>query len=1020
MIFKGNSARHSIDGSTINIDLTKLDINSKITRPVYTQNNEKDYLNPSVSQVLNTITRQEPFQIDKYWINQDFKANYNKDLREWYFSNFTQEETINLRNNYYSFIEENEINFYFFDWLENHCKENNIIKSINPLTRNNKTWKTTNNEIIISEYPPMTTIKIKIDNEEVEASPYKTINESEKEVSKKDIKKNHNQINFSNSMLKTMSKQLTRIEDKDTPSSSIVNSIPKPLVKPIYQLNTHIDSLKLGNESDSKIEEIKELLSKLTLGKPSINTIDTDDFSINKIKTHYPKTTTYYPRSSPADVLYEERGEVVQNSYSGSDICEWNIDGMSEQNILDFICQMSMAASAYKRRGNSDKATAMTLVQGFTGQLKGWWDKFWTQADREAILNVVKHETREEDAVATLIYTIIQHFVGDPNTFKDRAASQLANLYCPTMSDYRWYKDVFMSKITLREDRFQGFWKERFLAGLPKLFSEKVKIRLESHFGKPIPFNTLTYGQIHSIIIDTGIQACNDLLEIEDFKLQNKLRKETGTNKREIGNFCEQYGVEPIRAPSAIKRKNQRKQVSFQKPYKKSYNNYKKSYKKCFKKNKDYFEKPKTFNKPKSTKKNITCWKCGKACHFANKCKTQQKINELEIDESLKKTLIAIMINSESEEDDSTSEEDNNTEIIYQLEEDSSSSQLSQEDDCCLGPDLCTCNDCKTINMLTVDQTHALIELISQLEHGPIRIELISKLEELLKKDEKEQEEIKEIDLKEIYSRFRQPSPITIKDLQDEIKILKTEITNLKQDNISIEYRLLELEGKEKIREQQNLNIDKPFSSTPPKEDIDYLNLITTHKWHCNIKLLVKNEEFNIIALIDSGAEINCIQEGIIPFKYYEKTTQKVLSANNSHMKINYKLSSAKICKNKICYETSFVLVKNMNISCILGTPFLSLLYPFKVTSKGLETQVLGNTLCFEFIHPPKTRELNLLKENATSIIESKRKHINFLSKEIQYKRIEEQLQSKNIQETIKTINDKIKREICELNPTAF
>nr|KYP37047.1 hypothetical protein KK1_041798 [Cajanus cajan] len=311
----------------------------------------------------------------------------------------------------------------------------------------------------------------------------------------------------------------TRIEDRDTPSSSIVTSIPKPLVKPIYQLNTHIDSLKLGSESDSKIEEIKDLLSKLTLGKPSINTIDTNDFSVNKIKTHYPKTRTYYPRPSPADVLYEERGELVQNCYSGSDIVEWNIDGMSEQNLLDHICMMSMAASAYKRRGNSDKATALTIVQGFTSQLKGWWDNFWTQADRESILNAVKLETGEEDAVATLIYTIIQHFVGDLNTFKDRAASQLANLYCPTMSDYQWYRDIFMSKITLREDGFQGFWKERFLARLPKLFYEKVKIKLEIHFGKPIPFNTLMYGQIHSIIIDTGIQVCND------FKFQNKLRK---------------------------------------------------------------------------------------------------------------------------------------------------------------------------------------------------------------------------------------------------------------------------------------------------------------------------------------------------------------------------------------------------------------------------------------------------------------------------------------------------------------
>nr|KYP36859.1 hypothetical protein KK1_041991 [Cajanus cajan] len=137
-------------------------------------------------------------------------------------------------------------------------------------------------------------------------------------------------------------------------------------------------------------------------------------------------------------------------------------------------------------------------------------------------------------------------------------------------------------------------------------------------------------------------------------------------------------------------------------------------------------------------------------------------------------------------------------------------------------------------------------------------------------------------------------------------------------------------------------------------------------------------------------------------------------------MKINYKLSSAKICKNKICYETSFVLVKNMNIPCILGTPFLSLLYPFTVTEKGLETKILGNNLCFEFIYPPRSRELNLLKENSTSFITNKRKHINFLSKEIQYKRIEEQLQNKNLQETIKVINDKIEKEICELNPTAF
>ena len=75
------------------------------------------------------------------------------------------------------------------------------------------------------------------------------------------------------------------------------------------------------------------------------------------------------------------------------------------------------------------------------------------------------------------------------------------------MSDYRWYKDTFLSKVNLREDGFAGFWKERFLGGLPKLFAEKVKLNLEQHYDKLIQYDFLTYGQIRNIVIDTGIQV---------------------------------------------------------------------------------------------------------------------------------------------------------------------------------------------------------------------------------------------------------------------------------------------------------------------------------------------------------------------------------------------------------------------------------------------------------------------------------------------------------------------------------
>jgi len=77
-----------------------------------------------------------------------------------------------------------------------------------------------------------------------------------------------------------------------------------------------------------------------------------------------------------------------------------------------------------------------------------------------------------------------------------------------------------------------------------------------------------------------------------------------------------------------------------------------------------------------------------------------------------------------------------------------------------------------------------------------------------------------------------------------------------------------------------------------------------------------------------------------------------------------------------------------MNACMVLGTPFLTLLYPFQVTKKRLVTNTMGKEICFEFIKPLRTRKLNLLKESSISYIEGKRKKINLLSKEIRFKTI--------------------------------
>ena len=91
------------------------------------------------------------------------------------------------------------------------------------------------------------------------------------------------------------------------------------------------------------------------------------------------------------------------------------------------------------------------------------------------------------------------------------------------------------------------------------------------------------------------------------------------------------------------------------------------------------------------------------------------------------------------------------------------------------------------------------------------------------------------------------------------------------------------------------------------------------------VKIVVSPDyHFTVIAMIDSGADMNFIEEGLIPSKYFEKSTERLVSANGSQMKIKYELNNA-----HVCFKIPSVLVKNMTNKVILGLPFINALYPF-------------------------------------------------------------------------------------------
>ena len=174
-----------------------------------------------------------------------------------------------------------------------------------------------------------------------------------------------------------------------------------------------------------------------------------EEDQINRIK--YQKTwqqgiRNYYHRSTPPDLLYEER--LPQKAmYNDTFIYEWNIDGLSEHETLNVLWQMLIAYSTK----NDDHNATQLLISGFSGTLRSWWDNCLNEEEKKFLQNSTNDEG-EQNAIHRIVYTITKHFVGDPRILQERSFEILQNIRCRTLSDFIWYHDVFISKVMIRHD----------------------------------------------------------------------------------------------------------------------------------------------------------------------------------------------------------------------------------------------------------------------------------------------------------------------------------------------------------------------------------------------------------------------------------------------------------------------------------------------------------------------------------------------------------------------------------------
>ncbi|KAI3712933.1 hypothetical protein L1987_71503 [Smallanthus sonchifolius] len=210
----------------------------------------------------------------------------------------------------------------------------------------------------------------------------------------------------------------------------------------------------------------------------------------------------YYPRPTPQDVLIEEQEYIVNNSYSGKMIYEWNIDGQSEGQIYNTVHRMLMYSTICKNNNNSIKTIAGMIISGFTGQLKGWWDNYLSQPDKDKILNSIKQEEGastsniESNAVYTLIVNIIEHFTGRWSEDSENIKTLLQNLRCRTLTSFRWYKDTFLCRVMELPEANSSHWKSKFIDGLPYLFAERIRSKLR--IDGVINYDSYTYENVEN------------------------------------------------------------------------------------------------------------------------------------------------------------------------------------------------------------------------------------------------------------------------------------------------------------------------------------------------------------------------------------------------------------------------------------------------------------------------------------------------------------------------------------------
>ncbi|CAL8088262.1 unnamed protein product [Prunus armeniaca] len=132
----------------------------------------------------------------------------------------------------------------------------------------------------------------------------------------------------------------------------------------------------------------------------------------------------------------------------------------------------------------------------------------------------------------------------------------------------------------------------------------------------------------------------------------------------------------------------------------------------------------------------------------------------------------------------------------------------------------------------------------------------------------------------------------------------------------------------EKESSESKSQSESPHNSDDEPSDsqqvVNLIKQVNFRKWYSNVTIFVQNFEFNTVALFDSGADLNCIQEGLIPTKFYQKSSESLSIASGKSLQLNFELPKAHVDYDGVI---STYLGEKENVELERGVPRLVINY---------------------------------------------------------------------------------------------